>query len=289
MASQKQIAANRKNAQSSTGPRSATGKAKSRLNALRDGLTGQITTLSDEDRVIFEQHKTKLIAGFDPQTPMESELAESIAWDTWRLHHLRAIEMNVYALGIQEQAEEGDAGDEGEDAENPDDFDFALSGARTFRSESKRFDLMSLYEQRMNRNIHRNLATLRDLQAERKRNYERDRKEEITIARLHEFNDMPIQTSTRPSRNGFIFSNQEIALAAVRQRYLDTAASVLKTTNPRDLFGNLMVGDGDSMFLKVDDRRVLSPDERKQINKVPPEIAALDRLNHPEKYGLREQ
>ena len=62
-------------------------------------------------------------------------------------------------------------------------------------------------------------------------------REEITIARLHEFNDIPIQASTRPSRNGFIFSNEEIAIAAVRQRYVDTAACVLKTTNTRELFG----------------------------------------------------
>ena len=34
---------------------------------------------------------------------------------------------------------------------------------------------MSIYEQRLNRSIPKNLATLRDLQAERKHNYEKDR------------------------------------------------------------------------------------------------------------------
>ena len=76
-----------------------------------------------------------MIAGFDPQSPLERELADSIALDTWRLHHLRAIEMSVYALGIEEAED---------DPENPDDFDDALSDARTFRAEAKRFDLMSL-------------------------------------------------------------------------------------------------------------------------------------------------
>jgi hypothetical protein len=60
--------------------------------------------------------------------------------------------------------------------------------------------------------MHRNLTTLRDLQAERKRNYERDKKDEVLIARLHEFNDMPIQASATPSKNGFLFSNEEIAI-----------------------------------------------------------------------------
>ena len=70
MASQKQIAANRRNAEKSTGPRTPGGKSKSRLNALRDGLTGQITTLSAAERAVFEQLRAELIAGFNPQTPM---------------------------------------------------------------------------------------------------------------------------------------------------------------------------------------------------------------------------
>jgi hypothetical protein len=39
MATEKQILANRRNAQASTGPRSITGKACSRMNARRHGLT----------------------------------------------------------------------------------------------------------------------------------------------------------------------------------------------------------------------------------------------------------
>jgi hypothetical protein len=60
MPSQKQIDANRRNAKLSTGPRSESGRAKSRRNALRDGITGQIITLSDEDRRIFEQLKAEI-------------------------------------------------------------------------------------------------------------------------------------------------------------------------------------------------------------------------------------
>jgi len=49
MATQKQIDANRINAQKSTGPRTEEGKSKSRMNAKRDGITGQVVTLSEED------------------------------------------------------------------------------------------------------------------------------------------------------------------------------------------------------------------------------------------------
>src|SRR5580704_8661507 len=99
MATQKQTDANRLNAQKSTGATSPEGKAITRMNAKRDGFTGQITTLSDEDRPIFEKFKSQFIADLAPKTTMELSLATSIAWDSWRLNHLRAVEMNMYALG----------------------------------------------------------------------------------------------------------------------------------------------------------------------------------------------
>ena len=287
MTSQKQIAANRANAKKSTGP-SEKGKAKSRLNAVRDNLTGQITTLSDEERPIFEKLKAEHVAALAPDGLKEFKLAHAIAWDTWRLDHLRAIEMNVYALGLEESMQEAEAeNDAAGDPSSPDALDAALADAHTFRAEAKRFELMSLYEQRMNRSLHRNRAELRELQAERKRNYERDKKEEVLIARLHEFNDIPIQVTTRPSRNGFVFSNEEIAIAAVRQRYIDTATDHFKTTKPRNLFGTLHIGCGDSHLQKVADRRPLSPEEYQRVHSVPPEVRAVDRLNNPEEYGVR--
>ncbi len=51
MLSDKQLAANRANAEKSTGPRTVEGKNRSRLNALRHNLTGQVTTLTDPDRL----------------------------------------------------------------------------------------------------------------------------------------------------------------------------------------------------------------------------------------------
>ena len=45
MASEKQIEANRANAQHSTGPKTPAGKAISRLNALKHGLTAEIAVI----------------------------------------------------------------------------------------------------------------------------------------------------------------------------------------------------------------------------------------------------
>ncbi len=56
MTSEKQIAADRINAQASTGPKSIEGKNKTRLNAKRDGASpARVLTLSDEDRPFFSK------------------------------------------------------------------------------------------------------------------------------------------------------------------------------------------------------------------------------------------
>lgn len=137
MASEKQIAANRINALNSTGPSSPEAKNKVRMNAMRDGITGQVITLSEEERPIFEQLKAELIEDLAPKTTMELHLASSIAWDTWRLDHLRAVEMNLYALGTQDP-------DCDIQCDGPELHD-AMSDALTFVKQSKKIGLMSIY------------------------------------------------------------------------------------------------------------------------------------------------
>jgi len=215
MASQKQIDANRANAQKSSGPRSMESKAKTRLNAMRDGITGQVITLSEEDLPFFEKLKAELIADLAPKTVLELRLASGIAWDTWRLDRLRAVEMNMYALGNS---------DPDNDVECPDSqLHTTMTSAVTFAKESGKFALMSTYEQRLNRSLHKNLATLRELQAERKDSFQRDLNEEIHIARANDLKGLSYKAPTRPGPNGFVFSTAEILSAANRDSILYAA------------------------------------------------------------------
>ena len=220
MASLKQMEANRRNALKSTGPTSDSGKNKCRLNAKRDGFTGQITTLSDADRPVFEKLKSDLIRDLGPKTVMELSLASAIAWDTWRLNHLRAVEMNMFALGTH---------DNGVDVfcENP-QLQTAMSAAVTFCNESKKFALMSMYEQRMNGSLHKNLATLRALQADRKASEKTARDEEVILARASDINGLPYQAPAQPNENGSVFSNNEIRAAANRLTTLYAARTTIR-------------------------------------------------------------
>jgi hypothetical protein len=88
MTSEKQIAANRANAQKSTGPRTAEGKAQSAQNALQHGMTATAPVLPDEDPSAFGELLQGLLDEYDPRTTVETELVQDLAWVFWRLRRV---------------------------------------------------------------------------------------------------------------------------------------------------------------------------------------------------------
>jgi hypothetical protein len=210
MISAKQLEANRRNAQRSTGPQSIEGKARSSRNNLRHGLTGQISLLPTEDRAAHDAFCDALIESFAPETPMERQLAQSIAEDNWRLNRIRAIEDNMFALGHGSEHNE---------------LKIALADAQTFQEQAAKFNLLTTYEQRINRNLHRNLAQLRELQAERKAQQAEAMEEAKLLAQANLINVLPYE----PHRDGFEFSAAEINRAIDRDNRLRAARQAAST------------------------------------------------------------
>src|ERR1700722_1262104 len=103
MVSEKQLEANRRNAEKSTGPRTTEGKSNSSRNNLRHGLTGHISLLPTEDREAHDAFCNERIDSFSPEPPMDTQTALSIAEDSWRLNRARAVENNMFALGHQQR------------------------------------------------------------------------------------------------------------------------------------------------------------------------------------------
>ncbi len=88
MSTDKHIAANRLNAQRSTGPRTPAGKARVSLNALKHGLTGRDVVLPNENPDDFDSFRADLLTCLDPQTAVEGELVKQIVADAWRLRRV---------------------------------------------------------------------------------------------------------------------------------------------------------------------------------------------------------
>jgi hypothetical protein len=96
MASLKQIEANRRNAQKSTGPRTAEGKAVSRFNALKTGIDAQThLALAYEDPKDLEALTVEYYNRFAPDTPDERCLVDALISDEWSLRRFRAVEGQV--------------------------------------------------------------------------------------------------------------------------------------------------------------------------------------------------
>ena len=79
-----QLAANRTNSQSSTGPNTNQGKAASRENSRRHGLTGKnFVVLAWETQEEYNQLLAALHAEHKPSTPTEQLLVDSLAQHRW--------------------------------------------------------------------------------------------------------------------------------------------------------------------------------------------------------------
>jgi hypothetical protein len=96
MATEAQIHANRANAQKSTGPRTAEGKASVSQNAVKHGLSGRLDVIKGEDQARFDQHRETLLAELRPDGVVESMLAERVVSLSWRLKRVERMHNEVF-------------------------------------------------------------------------------------------------------------------------------------------------------------------------------------------------
>ncbi len=102
MASAAQIAANRRNARRSTGPRTAEGKAIVSQNAIRHGLTARQDVIGAEEQAVFDRHRERVLRELEPVGVVESQLAERVAGLLWRLRRSDSIQNQAFDTLIEE-------------------------------------------------------------------------------------------------------------------------------------------------------------------------------------------
>ena len=95
MVSQRQLEANRANAKRSTGPKSASGKARSRLNAVTHGLTSRQLVVGAEKPEDFDAFREALFADLEPSGALQCELVDEIAKFQWRLRRIPVLEADL--------------------------------------------------------------------------------------------------------------------------------------------------------------------------------------------------
>ena len=95
MASEKQIEANRRNALKSTGPKTQAGRARSRMNALKHGLSRKVPPSSPPDPRVLPL--ARAIAGDGVTDPAALAAAEEIAVESLTLASIRITRASLVA------------------------------------------------------------------------------------------------------------------------------------------------------------------------------------------------
>jgi uncharacterized protein YecA (UPF0149 family) len=98
--SEKQQAANRQNAQQSTGPKTAEGKTAVRFNALTWGLRARSLMLPRDIPEEYQQLWDGLAAEWQPQTDTERHYLEQMAISEWLLARTADSEYRVYEASL---------------------------------------------------------------------------------------------------------------------------------------------------------------------------------------------
>ncbi|MBV9403817.1 MAG: hypothetical protein JO211_00625 [Acidobacteriaceae bacterium] len=187
------LAANRANAQLSTGPTTPEGKAKVSLNAVKTALTGRTVLLPSEDAAEYERFLRAYQKEFKPLTQRECDLVQSIADTQWRLRRIPGLEMGIYAKGRLELVE---GHTDRELTERP-----GLIEVETYLKYEKQLRNLQVQEARLRRRYEKETAELRQLQQERNQREQRDLEVCAKLYLKARHDNKPWQ----PSDNGFEF------------------------------------------------------------------------------------
>jgi hypothetical protein len=180
MATKAQIAANRQNAQKSTGPKTAEGKAVVSQNALKHGLFAHEAVIHGESQAQYGLHREALLAEWRPVGPTECMLAERIVSLAWRVRRAERMGNEAADCMILREMVDGpdDDLDEGYRQVNgisPDDPEGCRDALALGRIATKRWsnnpkliERLFMHERRIESSLLRTMLQLKKLQTIRR-------------------------------------------------------------------------------------------------------------------------
>src|SRR4029453_16418676 len=141
MTSERQVEANRQNAQKSTGPRTPAGKAVVALNGIKHGLLSRESLIKGESEAELVDFGKLLRAKLAPVGELELLFADRVISTAWRLRRLVAVETMVFNRGHS--------------------VDYVFNNSR------ETMGVLSRYEVTLERSLYKALHELQRLQAAR--------------------------------------------------------------------------------------------------------------------------
>ena len=153
---------NRANSQKymSTGPRSAPGKQRSRMNAVKHNLSGQNLILLESEAEAYNRMAAAMLTDLNPKAEPERQIAQKIIDTNFRLNRLTAIENNMFSFGLTQNET---------DSPHDDRIEVMAAQTRAWTEQAKSFDVLGRYESRLSRQLIKYQEEFERLQTERKR------------------------------------------------------------------------------------------------------------------------
>ena len=187
------------------------------VNAYRHGLTGQVHIMSSVDQESYDKQCRAAQEYFDPVGDFEVSLVQSIADDRWQLQRASTIEDFLYASELATSEKQVDEPE----------MDYALARGKTWYEAGQQLERIALYAHRIQRRLEKNLAMLRQLQADRKAAFEKAVEEAVMLTQLAEEKGQSYDPAKDFPREllpaNFDFSTPEIACLLVHRRRLNEA------------------------------------------------------------------
>jgi len=152
-------------------------------NALTHGLTSRCSPiLTTEDPAEYQRHCRQFLDEYQPATPTETQLTQELADTARRLNRIPLLEATL------------------------------LSQTPSPQTLIPQLATLGLHGQRLSRQFQKTLLQLREIQAERRREQERDLKRAAALLELHKHKGIPYD----PVHDGFVFSKDQIEAHAQR-------------------------------------------------------------------------
>ena len=150
------LAANRANAQHSTGPKDT---MKTRFNGVRHGLTSKQTVIPGESQQEYDEFQARFLRDLNPQSEIERTMAERTIAAAWRLKRFQRIEAAYFDDRVNAYLED-----------NPEaDPDSALAFLFIDSAEIAKTKLFLRYQTTVQREFDKALSEFRKARAEREK------------------------------------------------------------------------------------------------------------------------
>ncbi len=184
------------------------------LSAYRHGITGQIVLLSQADQVAYDEHCRGYFKTYNPHTPVARDLVQLIADDRWRLKLASSVESAMLADEMANHSESI--------ADN-EEVDHALCRSRAFAAKGADINLISIYENRLQKKIDRNVAELRQHEADYAARMEKALEQADLLGEEAERNGEDVDQWIDGLLAGFVFSTLDMKRMLLRRRSLARA------------------------------------------------------------------